>query len=186
MGKNRGAGSHWPSPDLNGLAAVEDVGQGSHTSPGHQPSECSILHVPSGWWSRTLQRCSQYTFLWKNYHQNCKVLKPWVWRDAGWENRKNKALNSGLFGKARSTVHHNAWSQPRHYHRNKVLHCTVNTCTFRDEPRQREDTHSSKACSLAAFPSWRWNPPTEVWFSNQQSLMFANIPLNGRITHRDL
>ena len=39
-------------------------------------------------------------------NQNSYVLKPWALRDAEWEKYKKTALNSVLFGKARSTRAH--------------------------------------------------------------------------------
>lgn len=188
MGKKRGAGSHWPSPDLNGLTAVEDVGQGSYTSLGHRPSECSILHVPK-WVVGLLshwQRCPGVPSSGKTLIRILKFLNPGYEGIQGGENMREKSFKFWAVWQSQvyqcSIMHDsNLATIPV-----TLLHCTANKCAFRGGREQRK-THSSESLLPDCFsPRWRWNPPKEVWFGNRQSLKFANILSSGRIIHRDL
>lgn len=83
MGKNRGAVVTDQVLDLNGLTAVEDVGQVLIHHLAISPLSVPSCMFQVGGGSGHTAEMPRYTFLWKNYHQNCKVLKPMKGRRVG-------------------------------------------------------------------------------------------------------
>lgn len=137
----------------------------------------------------TLTEMPWCTFLWKNSHQNFKVLKPWVWRDLGWGKYEGKKSFT-FWAVWQSQVYQCSIMHDANLATIPVIRVMCSTALWTNAlsgmGRSRGRHTAQKACSLTA-PSWRWNPPKEVWFGNQQSLKVCKYALKWKnYTERSL